>query len=98
MSPRTSPRWRDLRQRARDDEFESILSVAKSTFEAQEREKRALKESIDTLKRDDEETRRALEAKLDALEEDVKRKKEVADALRLRWAPPSPGPKPPSAT
>ena len=68
----------------RDDEFESILSVAKSTFEAQEREKRALKESIDTLKRDDEETRRALEAKLDALEEDVKRKKEVADALRLR--------------
>ena len=45
----------------RDDEFESIL-VAKSTFEAQEREKRALKESIDTLKRDDEETRRALEA------------------------------------
>ena len=71
-------------QEEEDDEFESILSVAKSTFDAQEREKRALKDSIEYLKRDDEETKRALEARLDALAEDVARKRRLADTLRAR--------------
>jgi hypothetical protein len=67
-----------------DDEFERILSVAKSTFDAQEREKRALRDSIDDLKRGDEETKQALEARLDALAEDVERKKRLAETLRAR--------------
>ena len=71
-------------QEEEEDEFESILSVAKSTFDAQEREKRALKDSIEYLKRDDEETKRALEARLDALAEDVARKRRLADTLRAR--------------